>query len=423
MAHNMNEKRARAKEDGTDTVSLFERLSSESERHDFLEHRARHTGFKEFEALAGYILGDACTQDLKALLQGVFDYPLPRQFQLRKSHSDQRRTVYAYPERQTNMMKYVNWGMLEYDDVFSDSLYSFRKAKGTADVFRKIKQMDFARGLYMAKADVHDYGHSVRPVFLKPMLADIIGPRDPQLFSYLIYLLDRGAYLRDGQVVCGDMGGLPGIPMGCFFNNVYLTELDAEMCKQTVLYCRYADDIAAFTTTCAEAERAIDTIRTYTAKLGLSLNEDKTLIIAPGEPIELLGIKISDGNLDVSDHTLAKAKGKLTHFADKLIRSEQRKRLDRKVAAAMMVRRIDHYFFRAGNEEHELSWRDFFFRVITRPESLHGLDLTCQDLIRRVATGKRGDARYRFRYEDMRALGYRPLVHEYYEYLEARSKR
>ena len=402
---------------------LFERLCARDKRNEFLEHKSLHIDAKDFETLESYITSDDCTKDLQKLLAGEFDYPPPRKVQLRKSHSDRRRTVYAYPERQKNLMKYINWGMLEYDDIFSRSLFSFRQKRGVADVFRCVVRMDYARGFYVAKADVHDYGHSIRAVLLKPMLESIVGPRDPALLAYLIYLLERTECLLRGKVIHDDMGGLPGVPMGSFFNNVYLMELDRTLSQQTTLFCRYADDMAAFTTTQEEAQDAITVIRTITADLGLTLNEEKTQIVKPGESIELLGIQIRDGNLDVSDHTLSKARNKLTRYANKLIWQEQHDGLPRSQAAALMTHRIDRYFYRTDSEEHELSWRDYFFHVITRPDSLHTLDLTCQDLVRRVATGKRGDARYRFRYKDIKSLGYRPLVHEYYRYREEKNER
>ncbi len=405
-----------------DGGALFERLCAREQREAFVQHRAKRADAEELANLENYILGDDCVDDLQTLLTGKFDFPLPRRVLLRKGHSDRRRTVFVYPERQKSLMKYIAWGMLEYDDVFCESLLSFRKRKGASDAFRSIANRDYACGLYVAKADVHDYGHSIRPDLLKPMIDEIIGPRDPTLLAFLIYLLDRGEYLADGEIIRGDMGGLPGVPMGSFFNNVYLMGLDSILERQSVLYCRYADDIAVFTDTRAEAQDALATIRAVTESLGLALNEGKTQVIEPGDDIELLGITIRDGHLDVSDHTIAKARSKLTHYADKLVRREQREGLPRQEAAEMMARRIDRYFYHTGNEEHELSWRDFFFGVLTRPDSLHHLDVFCQDLIRRVATGKRGAARYRFRYKDIRALGYRPLVHEYYRYREGAGR-
>lgn len=186
-----------------------------------------------------------------------------------------------------------------------------------ADAFHSIVRANYARNLFAAKADVHDYGYSINPSLLKPMIEQIIGPRDPALLAYLAYLLDREEYLADGKIVRGSMGGLPGIPMGSFFNNVYLMDLDRALTQQSILCVRYADDIAAFTHSREEAREALATTRAVTGGLGLALNEKKTQVIAPGEDIELLGIAVRDGHLDVSDHTLAKVRTKLTHYANK----------------------------------------------------------------------------------------------------------
>ena len=168
---------------------------------------------------------------------------------------------------------------------------------------------------------------------------------------------------------------------------------------------------------------ALEQIRYQVTSMGLSLNEDKTQIIEPGGSIELLGIQIRGSELDVADNTLSKAKSKLTHYAKKLMRWERYGKISKEEAAERMALRINRYFYGDGTTEHQLSWREFFFRVITRPDTLHELDLVCQDLLRKVATGKLGNARYRCRYEDLRSLGYTPLVHEYYSYRKEPASR
>ena len=393
---------------------LFERLCSPEMREGFLQNKARKLHDTELDELTSYIKGEPCTRDLEKLLASAYDFPLARQVKLRKSHSDRRRTIYVYPPRQNTLMKYIVWGMHEYDGIFSDSLYSFRSNINSTGLFNKIAQLGYARELFTVKSDVHDYGSSIDPDILLPKVEGIVAERDPALFSFLEYLITRDEYLANDELVHGSMGGLPGVPVGCFFNNVYLMGLDSAMEDRAVLYSRYADDIAIFTRTRGEAEAALAETRTIVSDLGLSLNEDKTQIIEPGGSIELLGIQIQDDGFDVADNTMAKAKAKLVHFADKLVRWERRGRISKEDAVRRMAGRIDSYFYGDDASEHKLSWQNFFFNVLTRPDSLHELDLLSQDLLRRVATGKRGDARYRFRYEDMRALGYRPLVHEYY---------
>lgn len=410
-------------EPGGAMPSILERLCLPDMKEQFLEHKSRKMSPRELEEMVSYINSDECTQDLQDLAAGKFDFPLPRQVMLRKSHSDRRRILFVYPRRQNILLMYIVWGMQEYDPIFSPQLYSFRKNKSVATLFSRVASMNYMRDLYTLKADVHDYGHSIRPEKLAPMIEEIVGPRDPKLLAFLEYLLFRGEYLRNGKVVKGDMGGLPGVPIGCFFNNVYLMELDREMERRSVLYSRYADDIAVFTRTREEAEEAGAVMGKIIDGLGISLNTDKTQLIEPGGDIELLGIQIRNGNLDVADNTLAKAKTKLTHYANKLIRYERFRGMPCDDAARAMARKIDRYFFGSDESLHQLCWRDFFFGVITRPDSLHEIDLLCQDLIRRVATGKRGDSRYRCRYKDIRAYGYRPLVHDYYRYIEERHKR
>lgn len=404
------------------TIPLFERLCSLEEREAFLEHKSIRGNKRDIDDMRAYVLSDECVDDLHALLEGKFDLPLPRQVMLRKSHSNRRRVLFVYPYRQNTLMKYILWGMHEYDDIFSDSLFSFRRRISSSSLFRRIIKADYARGFYTLKADVHDYGMSIRPEKLIPMLRDIVGQRDPALFAFFEYMLTRDEYYRDGKLVKGSMGGLPGVPIGCFFNNVYLMSLDEEMVAMSAMYSRYADDIAVFTETREQAEAALKRMLEIVDGLDISLNDDKTMIIEPGGDIELLGIEIRDGNLDVADSTLAKATNKLRHYADKLVRREHRRGLPRQVAAAMMARKIDRYFYTTDNTQHELSWQDFFFSTITRDDSLHVLDLLCQDLIRRVATGKRGDSRYRFRYDDIKALGYRSLVREYHRSREEREE-
>ena len=53
--------------------------------------------------------------------------------------------------------------------------------------------------------------------------------------------------------------------------------------------------------------------------------------------------------------------------------------------------------------------------MITRTDRLHEIDIYAQDCIRFLAAGTRTKARFDVRYEDLKRLGYRSLVHEWYE--------
>ena len=410
-------------------LPLLECALQREAREAYVAFRMRRHISNRFvsKTLAEYVRSDDCTADLERLVAGDFDFPLPHQVKLRKSHSTRRRILYIYPERQNMLMRYIAWLLHRYDCIFSDNLYSFRLKLSTADLFHKLSTHNYCRKYWVVKADVHDYGHSICPQKLLPQLQDIMGREDPGLMAFLNYLLTRDTFLREGQVVQGCMGGLPGLPLSPFINNVYLMGLDQEMARASVLCSRYADDIALFTHNRTEAQEGLDRIRGILDDLSLCLNEDKTRVLAPGEDFELLGIQVNGTNLDVANTTVDKAKQKLGHYAHKLVLKEQRRGLPRDLAVQLMVNKVNRYFYGDSENEHELSWRDFFFRLLTRPDSLRDIDHTVQNLIRYVAVGKQTDARYRFRYKDMKRLGYVPLVTEYYEYrrdpVAARQKR
>ena len=56
----------------------------------------------------------------------------------------------------------------------------------------------------------------------------------------------------------------------------------------------------------------------------------------------------------------------------------------------------------------------YSFPVITTTKSLHEIDLYAQDLLRFLISGTHTKSRFNVRYEDLKALGYRSLVNEYY---------
>ena len=68
--------------------------------------------------------------------------------------------------------------------------------------------------------------------------------------------------------------------------------------------------------------------------------------------------------------------------------------------------------------DNELTWARWFFPVLTTDESLRQIDAYAQDCLRYLLSGKRTKARYNVRYADLKRLGYRSLVHEYYAFRE-----
>lgn len=78
---------------------------------------------------------------------------------------------------------------------------------------------------------------------------------------------------------------------------------------------------------------------------GLKFNEDKTSILSPGEPFELLGFRINGDEFDISKTALETIIWKLNHRARKLVRLQSKYGLSKEEAMQKMINRITMYFF------------------------------------------------------------------------------
>ncbi len=97
-----------------------------------------------------------------------------------------------------------------------------------------------------------------------------------------------------------------------------------------------------------------------------------------------------------------------------LQRWRQRNGVDGTRAAKAFIRIFNRKLLESPADS-ELSWCYWFFPVINTADSLREIDAYAQDCVRYLVSGRRTKARYNVRYGDMKALGYRSLVHAYYE--------
>ena len=130
-----------------------------------------------------------------------------------------------------------------------------------------------------------------------------------------------------------------------------------------------------------------------------------------------LGFCFDGKNVDIAPKTVEKLKGKMYRKSRSLLRWSEKNNIDGKKAAKAFINKFNKKLLE-GAEDNELTWSLWFFSVISTADSLKVIDNYAQDCIRYVATGKRTKKRFDFRYEDMKSLGYKSLVHEYYSYVD-----
>lgn len=340
-------------------------------------------------------------------------FPLPKKTVIDKLSSGKKRVVYAYPPAENTVLKLLTWRMLRiYDGIFADVLWSFRPGRTAKAAVERLARV--SGGKYAYKADIGNYFNSVDLGRFLPLLRDTLAD-DAALYAFLASLLEEPAALDRGKKVVEQKGIMAGTPQASFYANLFLKDLDAHFQAAGIPYARYSDDIIVFADTAAALERHRAFIRDFLTARGLRLNPEKEQVFTPDEGWDFLGFHVRGQTIDLSRVSIAKMKGKMRRKTRALQRWAKRNDLDGEKAAKAFIRVFNRKLFENGNT-HDLTWAYWFFPVLTTVQSLHEIDLYAQDCIRVLADGTRTKKRYNVRYEDLKRLGYRSLVHEYYAF-------
>ena len=341
--------------------------------------------------------------------------PLPHRVVISKLHSAKKRVVYVYPEPENTVYKLLTWLLLRrYDGLFSPGLYSFRPGRTAKDAVRRLLAIPGIRGMYAYKADVSNYFNSIDLDRFLPRLREVLA-EDPALCAFLSGLLSEPRVLDGAKALTEQKGIMAGTPQSSFYANLYLRDVDAAFHAMGVPYARYSDDIILFAPT-EEAVRALaGDLRGRLEEKGLTVNPSKEAVYAPEEGWTFLGFRCAGDSIDIAPATLDKLKAKMRRKTRALSRWRDRTDHSGEQAARAFIRIFNRKLLEAPIDS-ELSWSRWFFPVINTAESLHEIDRYAQDCLRTLVSGKRTKARYNVRYEDLKALGYRSLVHAYYDH-------
>jgi len=398
-----------------DGLSLLDRLSEKRCWEEFCEYKSSLACPKAFcRELRAFIDGRAYLPVCEAIARGE-SFPLPKKSVISKQGSQKKRTVYTYPRAENIVLKLLTHLLLrKYDALFCEGLYSFRPGRTAKDAIRRLMRTPGIRRMYAYKVDVSNYFNSVPVGRLLPMLQEALRD-DPALFAFLRGLLAEPLALENGVPVTEEKGIMAGTPLSAFYANLYLSGLDRSFARERIPYARYSDDMIVFAESREKIEAYAGRIRAYLSEAGLAVNPAKEQFSAPAAGWTFLGFSVREGRVDIAPATLDKLKGKMRRKARALQRWRKRNGLSGEKAAAAFLRVFNRKLFECP-ADNALSWSLWFFPVINTTESLGEIDAYAQDCLRWLIGGTRTKARYNVRYGDLKALGYRSLVHEYYAF-------
>ncbi len=396
-------------------MSLLLQLSEASAWESFYEYKTSLACPKQFaKRLRDFIDGQEYLPIVRRIQAGE-PFPLPRRAVISKESSTKKRTVYVYPEAENIVLKLLTHLLLRrYDGLFSRGLYSFRPGRSAKDAIRFLTSVPDLKDRFAYKVDVSNYFNSIPLTQFLPMLENALSD-DPELYSFLSALLSEPEVLERGKPIREEKGIMAGTPLASFYANLYLRGLDRHFAEQNVPYVRYSDDIILFAKTEEECHAYAEEIRNYLKERGLSVNPDKESFTGPEDGFVFLGFSVKGGVIDIAPNSVRKLKKKMRRKARALLRWRERNGIDGEKAAKAFIRVFNRKLLESAGD-NDLTWSYWFFSVINTAKSLRVIDRYAADCLRFLISGRRTKGRFDVRYEDLKALGFKSLVHAYYDF-------
>lgn len=396
--------------------SIITQLDQQEVWEDFLAYRLKKGRFnwREFDEADLFVENKAYQPLATKIAQGE-TLGLPQKKCVNKMGSGKKRVVYSFPDDAMLMLKLIAYLLYRYDDQFAPNCYAFRRGLKAHDAIFHINKALRGQKMWAYKLDIHDYFNSISIPILLPILKEMLAD-DPRLYQFFENLLSNPNVLINKVVTEEQHGVMAGTPTASFLADVYLKEVDWHFHNAGIIYARYSDDIIFFAPDFETLEQHKSTLLSFLKKYKLEVNPTKEKVYSPDEAYEFLGFKCHGRDIDISEPTKRKMKGKIKRQAKALLRWRNRNNIEAEKAMKALINYFNRKFFE-NNDPEDLTWARWFFPVINQTDGLKEIDHYLQQNIRFLSTGRHAKANYKVDYEQLKALGYRSLVNEFYKSL------
>ena len=162
------------------------------------------------------------------------------------------------------------------DATFHERSYGFRHGRSCHAALCCVEELLAAGYVYVVDADLKSYFDTIP----KDRLLEIIRQKvsDRRVLGLVKQFLDQGI-LEELRTWTPESGVPQGAVLSPVLANAYLNPLDYLLAEQGFELVRYADDFVILCRTREEAESALDAVRQWVIRMGLTLHPEKTQIV------------------------------------------------------------------------------------------------------------------------------------------------
>jgi RNA-directed DNA polymerase len=176
-----------------------------------------------------------------------------------------------------------------FDAEFSESSYGFREGRNAHQAVLKAQEYVRAGKSWVVDIDLEKFFDRVNHDMLMARVARKV--KDKRILKLVRGFLNAGV-MEHGVVQPTHEGTPQGGPLSPLLSNIMLDDLDKELERRELAFCRYADDCNIYVGSQKAAERVKRSITQFiTTKLKLKVNEEKSAVDRP-EHRKFLGYTI-----------------------------------------------------------------------------------------------------------------------------------
>ncbi len=214
-----------------------------------------------------------------------------------------------------------------FEAEFSDHSYGYRPQRSAHNAVRAASRYVMEGKTWVVDIDISAFFDEVNHDILMAKIGRKV--RDKRVLKLIGSYL-RASMEREGQKIKRNQGTPQGGPLSPLLANIYLDDLDKELERRGLSFCRYADDVVIFVGSERSGQRILASLTKWIAEhLKLRVNPNKS---GTGRPWhgKFLGFRInSDGSIKLANASLEKLKDQVRYYWN----DQNRQVLEERIAA------------------------------------------------------------------------------------------
>ena len=353
-------------------------------------------------------------------IDGSYEWKIPTCRALPKNDGGFRE-IFVYQLEDRVAQKMLNYELSElFDTLLPKCTYAYRKGVNRLHAVRDI--LSETANNYSCKIDIKNYFRAVPYEVIEKSIDSLDIDSETRLIIKNHFKI-RSYILNNEVITDQNLGLTAGSPLGAFFANYLLVELDKVMENSCMKYARYCDDMLLVSESKESLEENIKLLKYELSKYGLEVKDAKTVYFNPGDNINFLGLKIEKGKIDISIDSFVRNKKKIKKICKKYRTMISKNVISKEEGLVGAINAIAKYYYKENiYDEKQYKPLSNILSVVNTIDTVRELDFYTINNLRWVYTGKHNSMNaVKVPMEELYRLGYIHFSELYMDYKNERE--